>query len=89
MNCFHTHYEVAGKLVAIYDKREIAPDAYVRDILIECEPERSEVSNSVTVTLFGDRCGLADKYKVGEYVRVSGEICREYLEVQQIRRQNK
>ncbi len=86
MNCFKTYFKVAGKIAAIYDKRAIATDAYVRDILIECEPERSEVSNSVTVTLFGDRSGLADKYKVGEYVRVSGEICATYLEVQKIRR---
>lgn len=86
MNCYNTYFEVAGKIVAIYDKREIAPDAYIRDILMECEPDRSEVSNSVTVTLFGDRCGLADRYKVGDFVRVSGEICTSYLEVQKIRK---
>lgn len=86
MNCYHTYYEVAGRIAAIYDKREIAPNALIREMLIECEPDRSEVSNSVTITLFGDRCGIADRYAVGDYIRASGEICTSYLEVQKIRR---
>lgn len=86
MNCYNTYFEVAGRIAAIYDAREIAPNALIRQMLIECEPERSDVSNSVTVTLFGERCGLADRYKAGDLVRVSGEICATYHEVQKIRR---